>query len=152
MAHQDSFNNTITPSCLILSKDNSAWQGKDTPKGVPGSMTTAGTITRLDMKGIDPLFLPLCQMGNCKDTPEGVHSSQGAFKKASSKAIVTNLAVNDKAGKEFLVKFHKNLTKKGWNQGKTIEIANPTSEASKNTRCLPIRRASSRSIYLLVRL
>ena len=118
------YQDAMALSGLILSGANAAWLGKDVPDGVMGGVLTAGTIARLDLKGVDLLFLGACQSGNGKATPEGVYGLQRAFKKAGVKTIVMSLwDVDDKVAKEFAVKFYQELTRNKWDKRIAFEKA-----------------------------
>ena len=124
VAYLNGYNDAMALSGLILSGGNAAWLGKELPKNVLGGVLTANTIARLDLKGIDLLFLAACQTGNGKVTPEGIYGLQRAFKKAGVKTIVMSLwDVDDKVAKEFSVSFYEELTKNGWDKRKAFEKA-----------------------------
>lgn len=120
------YNDAMMLSGLIMSGGNLAWTGRQVPKGVLGGVLTANNIASLDLRGTDLLVLSACQTGLGIATPEGLFGLQRAFKKAGVQTMVMSLwSVNDKAAKDFMIKFYEELTdsRNNWDKRKAFDKA-----------------------------
>ena len=120
------YTDAMSLSGLVLSGGNTAWLGKQLPKGVLGGILTANDIARLDLSNTDMAILSACQTGQGKATAEGLYGLQRAFKKAGVGTIVLSLwSVSDKTTSEFMTTFYERLADKNnaWNKRKAFEEA-----------------------------
>ena len=118
------YTDAMSLSGLVLSGGNTAWLGKQLPKGVLGGILTANDIARLDLSNTDMAILSACQTGQGKATAEGLYGLQRAFKKAGVGTIVMSLwSVSDKITSEFMTTFYERLADKNnaWNKRKAFE-------------------------------
>ena len=118
------YTDAMSLSGLVLSGGNTAWLGKQLPKGVLGGILTANDIARLDLSNTDMAVLSACQTGQGKATAEGLYGLQRAFKKAGVGTIVMSLwNVSDKTTSEFMTTFYERLADKNnaWNKRKAFE-------------------------------
>ncbi len=123
-AYFKGYTDAMSLSGLILSGGNRAWRGESLPEGVLPGILTADKISRMNFEGLDLVVLSACQTGQGKVTPEGVYGLQRAFKKAGAGTIVMTLwNVDDKATKDFMVRFFENLALNGWNKRKAFDDA-----------------------------
>jgi len=100
---------------LILSEGGETWTSKEyiSRSGEDGILT-AYEVTHLDLNNTKLVVLSACNtgLGDLHDT-EGVLGLQSAFKLAGVNHVVASLwKVNDKATKELMVAFYKNLLNK----------------------------------------
>lgn len=97
-------------SGLIMTGGNTAWTGKELPKGVSDGILTANNIACMDLNGTELLVLSACQTGLGKATPEGLYGMQRAFKKAGVQTMIMTLwNVRDNVCKDFMIKFYEEL-------------------------------------------
>lgn len=118
------YTDAMSLSGLVLAGGNTAWLGKQLPKGVLGGILTANDIARLDLSNTDMAVLSACQTGQGKATAEGLYGLQRAFKKAGVGTIVMSLwSVSDKTTSEFMTTFYERLADKNnaWNKRKAFE-------------------------------
>lgn len=125
VTYLNGYNDAMMLSGLILSGANLAWTGKTVPSGVLGGVLTANEIATMNLKGTNLVVLSACQTGLGMATPEGLYGLQRAFKKAGVQTIVMSLwGVNDKATKEFMVKFYEELAGScQWDKRKAFDEA-----------------------------
>jgi CHAT domain-containing protein len=123
-AYFKGYTDAMSLSGLILSGGNRAWRGESLPEGVLPGILTADKISRMNFEGLDLVVLSACQTGQGKVTPEGVYGLQRAFKKAGAGTVVMTLwNVDDKATKDFMVRFFENLVSNGWSKRKAFDEA-----------------------------
>lgn len=113
-------------SGIVMAGGNTAWCGKELPKGVLGGILTAANIARLDLTGLELVVLSACQTASGKVTSEGLYGLQRAFKKAGVQTMVMTLwSVSDVVTKEFMIKFYENLSAENnhWNKRRAFNDA-----------------------------
>ncbi len=118
------YDNAMYLTGLVMSGGNAEYLGKEIPDGVMGGLLTSSDISRLDFSKTKMVVLSACETGLGDTTNEGVYGLQRAFKKAGAGTLVMSLwAVSDLATKDFMVCFHKELVKSGWNKRLAFNMA-----------------------------
>ena len=118
------YDNPMYLTGLVMSGGNAEYMKREIPDGVMGGLLSSADISSLDLSNTQMVVLSACETGLGETTNEGVYGLQRAFKKAGVRTLVMSLwSVSDKATKEFMVLFHKELAGNGWNKREAFASA-----------------------------
>ncbi len=118
------YDNTMHLSGLVMAGGNAEWLGREVPENVCGGLLTSADIAQVDLANTQLVVLSACQTGLGKTTNEGVYGLQRAFKKAGAQTLVMSLwPVSDLATKDFMVEFHRQLSKCDWDKREAFRNA-----------------------------